>query len=84
MRLEHLVGLRDFQVNETPDAFALMELLGWLGGWFSAQPEPTKAGVRMTTRDMGAWVISWCRQHPQASLPLAAAALRDMVARDRP
>ena len=83
VRLEHLVGVRDFQVNEMPDAFALMELLGWLGGWFSAQPEPTKAGVRMTTRDMGVWVISWCRQHPQASLPLAAAALRDMVARDR-
>jgi hypothetical protein len=36
MRLEHLVGVRDFQVNEMPDAFALMELLGWLGGWYTA------------------------------------------------
>jgi hypothetical protein len=83
MRLEHLVSTRDFQTNELPDAFAWMELLGWLGGWFSAQPESLKAGVRMTTRDMGAWVISWCRQHPQAALPLAAAALRDLLTRDR-
>jgi hypothetical protein len=83
MRFDHLVGARESQFNEMPDAFAQMELLGWLGGWFSAQPEPMKAGVRMTTRDMGVWGILWCRQHPQAPLPLAAAALRELLARDR-
>jgi hypothetical protein len=84
MRLEPLIGAKDFPLKDGSDALAWYELAGWLEGWWSAQSAPVKAGVTMTPSDMGMWIISWCREHPQAPLPIAAAALRDVPGQRSP